>query len=365
MSQKEFFGFSQQEAQKIIKDLKRYKYGKVLKVERKTKRENPPLLHSLTTLQREANKLYGFSANKTLNIAQKLYEQRKLISYPRTEAKHLPTSAKELVAEILKSLGREDLIKQIPKVGKRVFDDSKLTDHHAIIPLAPPSGNLTPDELKIYNLIKRRFLAVFYPPYVYEVITVITEVGKKYFFLTREKVEISLGWKELYNSKEGKSPTLPDLKEGDKVKKLKEWAEKKQTQPPPRYTEGTLLKEMEKLGLGTPATRAQIIETLKKRRYITTRGKTLIPTEKGIELIKKLRQSEVSSPEMTARWEKALENIHLKKVGEKGYKLFMEKIKKFTTRELEKLKNLTFEVSSQFKTAKRKRKSYRHRRKTK
>jgi len=359
---KELFGFSKSEAEKIFEDLKRFNFGIVEKLKREIKKEYPPKLYSLTSLQREANKLYGFSAKRTLEIAQKLYEDLKVISYPRTESQYLAESNKPLVVKVLKKLGREDLIPEVFKVGKRVFDDSKLTDHYAIIPLEPPPETLSPQEQRIYNLILRRFLGAFYPPYRYEVLKIYTCVGGKYLFYTYLKRDLELGWKVLYNAK-SENVEFPALKEGDKVKKVDQKLEKHKTEPPPRYTEGTLLREMERLGLGTPATRAQIIETLKERGYITKKGKVLIPTEKGFELIKKLSTSLVSSPEMTAQWERALENIHLKGLGYKGYKHFLEKVKEFTAKEVERLKGETFEVSESFSKPKRvfKRKTKRRR----
>ena len=361
MSEKELFGFSEEEAKRVFEELKKYRYGVIKRVERKVKKVPPPLLHSLTSLQREANLKFGFSAKKTLDIAQKLYETYKVISYPRTESRYLATSNRPLVEEILKKLNREDLIPQVQKVGKRVFDDSKLTDHHAIIPLEP-AQNLPPDEAKIYDLILKRFLAVFYPPYVYESIKILTEVGKKYLFLTRLTRTLSPGWKEVYGETSKGKGDIPDLKEGEKVKKVSQKLEKKQTQPPPRYTEGTLLKAMEKLGLGTPATRAAIIETLKQRKYITKKGKVLIPTQKGKELIEKLSPSKVSSPEMTAEWEKKLEEINLKRLGYKGYLRFLEGIKGFTKSEVERFKETTFEVSEEFKNTSKGKRKYRTRR---
>ncbi len=358
MSEKELFGFSEEEAKRIFEELKRYRYGVIKKVERKVKKVLPPPLHSLTSLQREANKKFGFSAKKTLDIAQKLYETYKVISYPRTESRYLATSNLPLVEEILKKLGREDLIPQVAKVGKRVFDDSKLTDHHAIIPLER-AQNLPPDEAKIYDLILKRFLAVFYPPYVYESVKILTEVGEKYLFLTRLTRTISPGWKEVYGETFKGERDIPDLKEGERVQKISQKLERKITQPPPRYTEGTLLKAMEKLGLGTPATRAAIIETLKQRQYITKKGKTLIPTQKGKKLIEKLSTSKVSSPEMTAEWEKKLEEINLKRLGYKGYLNFLEGIKGFTASEVEKFKEITFDVSEDFKTSKGVKRRYR------
>jgi len=330
---------------KIFKEIKDTPEGIVSKVFKKTKNELPPLLHSLTTLQREANKLYGFSAQKTLQIAQKLYEEHKIISYPRTDSQYLAESNKPLVKEVLRKLGREDLIIKVDRVGKRVFDDRKLTDHHAIIPLDKLKSKLTKDEEKIYNLILRRFLGAFMKPYEYEITTVLIKV-KDYTFVARGKVDITLGWKELYKEKEEKS-NLPILKKGQIVKKLKTSVIERKTSPPPRYTEGMLLKKMEKLGLGTPATRSQIIETLKERGYVVLKGKSLIPTDKGKELINNLSNSEVSSPEMTSRWEEELENIYRKNLKEEGYKKFLERIKEFTKEEVEKLKSVEFKAKKQ------------------
>ena len=346
------FGFEdKEEAERVFKELQKYKTGVVKKIERETKKEEPPPLHSLTSLQREANKIFGFSAKRTLEIAQKLYEDYKVISYPRTESRYLAEANRPLVVQILKELEREDLIPQVGKVGKRVFNDEKLTDHHAIIPLKKPLS-LPPQEKKIYDLILKRFLAVFYPPYVYEKLRLFTEVGKKYLFYSEFKKVLSLGWKILYKPEEEKGE-FPPLQEGDRVKKLSQKMEKRQTQPPPRFTEGTLLKEMERLGLGTPATRATIIETLKERGYLTKKGKVLVPTQKGRELIQKLSSSKVASPSLTAEWEKKLEEINLKKLGYKGYKNFLESIKDFTAREIEELKGLTFEVKENSQPQKR------------
>ena len=334
-----------EEAEKILNEIKKIGVGKVVSVKKTKKSEPPPPLHSLTSLQREANKLFGFTAQKTLNIAQKLYEERKVISYPRTESRYLASSNKSLVKEVLKKLGREDLIPQVEKVGKRVFNDAKLTDHHAIIPLEPPPKDLSQEERKIYDLIWRKFVGAFMDNYIYEITSVIIQVGK-YRFGTKGKRDIQLGWKSLYKEKETEN-LLPSLKEGDIVKLVSGKIEKKQTQPPPRYTEGKLLKVMEKLGLGTPATRSQIIETVKKRGYVITSKKSLVATEKAKELVRKLSNSNLISPEMTARWETALENIHKRRVGFKGYKLFIEKTKELVESEIEKLKGVEFVASTQ------------------
>ncbi|HID79682.1 MAG TPA: type IA DNA topoisomerase [Aquifex aeolicus] len=312
----------------IYEEIKKFLYGVVEKVEKRLKRELPPPLHSLTTLQREANKIFGYSAQKTLKIAQRLYEHYKVISYPRTDSQYLAESNKPLVKEVLKKLGKEELLPAVDKVGNRVFNDKRLTDHHAIIPLEPPPERLTEEERNLYHLIYRRFIGAFMSVYEYEVTTAFIKVGN-YLFVSRGKVDINLGWKGLYRETKKETTNLPQLQKGEKVKKLKTLLEEKKTHPPPRFSEGSLLKLMEKLGLGTPSTRSQIIETLKKRGYVTLKGKRLIPTSKALELIKLLENSEVTSPEMTAKWERKLEEIHIKGLYYKGYKNFLDEIKDF------------------------------------
>jgi len=340
---------------KILSELKPESFGIVEKVIKRKHFELPPLLHSLTSLQREANKLFGFSAEKTLQVAQKLYEERKVISYPRTESQYLASGNKDLVKEILRKLGKEELIPRVEKVGKRVFDDARLTDHHAIIPLAPPPKDLTKEEKAIYDLILRKFLGAFMPPYEYETTLAIIKLGK-YTFIARGKVELSLGWKSLYKEEKDEED-LPPLEERERVKKIKVFFEERKTEPPPRYTEGTLLKKMEKLGLGTPATRSSIIETLKKRGYVFVSKKSLVPTEKAFALLKLLAESKVVSPEMTSEWEKKLEEIHKLRKGYTGYKEFLSEIKEFVKSEVKRLKEC--EINCEVKESKeRKRFNY-------
>jgi len=329
------FRLSPEQARRIIEELKEEKEGVVESVKKIKHTEPPPLLHSLTSLQREANKAYGFSAKKTLDIAQKLYEKRKIISYPRTEARHLASSSKGLVKRILAKLGRGDLVPAVDKVGKRVFDDGKLTDHHAIIPLAPAPEDLGPDERKIYDLVLRKFIGAFMEPYVYESTVVITKLGN-YRFYSRGKVDLQLGWKTLYREEEKVKP-LPKLEKGDLVKKIGLTGEDKMTQPPSHYTEGALLKEMEKLMLGTPATRSEIISTLIERAYVRRKGRSLISTAKGRALIKSLSFSSVSSPEMTSEWERKLDLIYKNGLGEKGYEDFMKEIRAFVEKSIGEL----------------------------
>ena len=324
---------SEEKAREIVKELEKESTGEVVAFQEEKKREYAPPLFSLTSLQRRANEKFGWSASKTLRIAQRLYEELKCISYPRTDAQHLSEENKGLVKEVLKKLGREDLVENVDKVGKRVFDDSKLTDHHAIIPLDRLPESANEDDKKLYELIKARFFAVFMPTFEYLSFKVITKLGK-YEFLSYGRKILALGWRKVEPLEETQ-PDLSFLRKGDRVKKEKVLAQKKFTEPPPAYTEGSLLKEMEKLSLGTPATRASIIETLKERGYVFLKGKSLIATEKGKALIKFLEGRKIIQPEMTSEWEKKLESIYTQKQGKRGYEEFLEGIKGFVKEELQ------------------------------
>lgn len=317
--------------------------GLVEKVDRQEKTVYPPLLHSLSSLQREANKRYGFSAKKTLDIAQKLYEEYKVISYPRTDSRHMPDSpeAKSLVKKVLQKLGREDLLSGVDKAGKRVFDSTKLTDHHAIIPLAPAPKELSQDELRVYTLVAQRFFAVFSSPYRYLATRVLTRSGGE-LWETRFKEVIEAGWTSEEKPAPEKSEKEEEEAEGNfplseetTVKVSSAHWEEKKTEPPARYTEGSLIKEMERLNLGTPATRAAIIETLKTRNYVFLQGKVLKPAPKGVELVELLKDQPVSSPEMTGEWERELDSIWKEKREKRGYEAFMSRIVEFLVREVQ------------------------------
>ena len=328
-------GVSEKKAKEIIEKLKREKYGIVVKVEKKRRREKPPLLHSLTTLQKEASKVYGYSAQKTLSIAQSLYE-KKLISYPRTESQYLSEKDKSLVLSVLKKLGKEELIENVNKAGKKVFNDAKLTDHFALIPLNKAPENLTKEEKNVYHLIWRKFVGAFMEDYEYEETKVLIKVGEYTFFAKGKKV-INLGWKSLYG--EEKDKLLPELKKEEKLRVEKITWEKKFTKPPARYTDGSIISKMKKLGIGTPATRSQILEGLVKRGYLQRKGKELIPTEKGRKLVEELekRNLKLVKVEMTSEWEKKLKEIREKRLNERGYRKFIEKIKKFVRENAEEL----------------------------
>jgi len=336
----------------IFKALKDKDKAVVKEIEKKQHKKYAPPLFSITTLQMTANKRFGFTAQKTLMLAQDLYEA-KYISYPRTEAQHLDEnpSTKDLVKNILKKLGEEQLIENVDKVGKRVFDSSKLTDHYAIIPMnllteekAKKEG-LNQDHLKIYELIKNRFLAVFMPPYEYETTKAILDIDG-YQFTASGKVELSLGWKAIDREDEDDKieAPLPQLEKGDMVHKISQRVIEDKTKPPAHYTESTLLNKMKQLELGTGATRAGIIQTLKDRFYIKNKGKSLIATEKGFALIEKIKDKEFASPKMTSKWEQQLEQIYTQKLGKKGYEDFLNQIKEFTKKEVEAVKGISIQM---------------------
>jgi DNA topoisomerase-3 len=325
--------------------------GVVGKVEKKAVRERPPLLHDLTSLQRAANVRYAFTAARTLELAQSLYE-KKFITYPRTSSRHLSTDvAKELGAHVrAASVGpyvafiEQILARGEPKLTGRHVDDKKVTDHHAVIPTKQKvdAASLAPDEKRIYDLVARRFLAAFFPDAELERTTVVTEAeGER--FITRGTVVLKAGWREVeppardrQRPEEGdakkaseeedeEGAELPPLKAKDAAEVLKAEPVARKTKAPPRYSESSLLGAMEtagkkvedeelrlamkEAGLGTPATRAAIIETLLKREYVTREKKALVATPKGVALVKMLPSPLLKSAELTGRWEQKLSRM--------------------------------------------------------
>jgi DNA topoisomerase-3 len=332
--------FDQKKAVEIAEKVKG-QIGEIVKVTVEEKRENPPLAYDLTELQRNANRRYGFSAKKTLSVLQGLYESHKLVTYPRTDSRYitgdmvdtLPERLKRMAAGPYAALVKPLLHKKISP-GKGLVNDSKVTDHHAIIPTEQPLNlaALDNDEKKIYDLIARRFITVLYPHYRYDRIVIITDVkGEKFY--SKGKVVKDMGWRAVTarqvsdeRSEEDLIPeqTLKHQKKGERkpVKNCK--TKKEKTQPPARYTEATLLTAMESPGkfiadealresikqggLGTPATRAEIIEKLFHNFYIERSGRDILPTSKGEQLIG-LVPPALKSPELTARWEFRLSRI--------------------------------------------------------
>jgi DNA topoisomerase III len=358
---------SEREAADRIAEKVRGGTGTVRKAQKKTATEKPPLLYDLTELQRNANARYGFTAERTLRAAQALYEERKLITYPRTSSRYLSgdlvdglkkrleaaAALPELAPFAEKLLGVEKL-----PISKRIVDDSKVTDHHAIVPTnKKSSGGLPPDEAKVYDLVARRFVAVFFPAARFENTTVVTEVQKE-TFLSRGRVVLEAGWRALYpggvgGRKEKEPPVLPPIEVGQEWAVAKVGVKEGETKPPPRYSESALLgametagklvedeelrQQMKDSGLGTPATRAATIERLIKVGYIEREKKILVPTEKGRSLIRLLGESPLSSPELTARWEERLAKMEK---GAESRPDFMSDICGFATKLVEEVRGM-------------------------
>jgi len=301
-----------------------------------------PALFDLTSLQREANARFGFSAKNTLGLAQALYEKHKVLTYPRTDSRHLPEDYLPTVLETLETLAENNnyhqFSKQITngkwvKPNKRIFDNTKISDHFAIIPTTQAPKNLSEPEQKLYDLVTRRFMAIFFPAAEFQVTTRFTEVSG-HQFKTEGKVMTNPGWlavygKEVQDEKDPEnSGNLVPVAKGEKVQTESVVANGLVTKPPARYTEATLLSAMEgagKLiddgelrdamagkGLGTPATRAAIIEGLLTEKYLLREGREMIPTAKAFQLMTLLRGlgvNELTAPELTGEWEYKLSEI--------------------------------------------------------
>ncbi|HEX6681002.1 MAG TPA: DNA topoisomerase 3 [Gaiellaceae bacterium] len=350
------------------------KDGTIEKLEQKEQSERPPLLYDLTSLQRDANRRFGFSARRTLQAAQSLYEDKKAITYPRTSSRYLSGDMVPLLkptAETLEPIG--DYAKaaryvlaldQLPL--QRVVNDARVDDHHAIIPtdVEHEVERFSPDERRIFDLVARRFLAVFHPAARYQRTEVITNVEEERF-RTRGKITLEPGWRGVYglesdlDKQSGKtadedagdeSAELPKLEQGQTVRCVEAEFEDKQTKPPPRYTEATLLSAMETAGkriddeelreamkdsgLGTPATRAETIEVLIRREYIERAGKDLQPTPKGLQVITMLEEHPLTSPQLTGEWEKRLADIEH---GSGDRKQFIDGIVDLTTQTVDQI----------------------------
>lgn len=322
-----------------------------------------PALFDLTSLQREANARFGFSAKNTLGLAQALYEKHKVLTYPRTDSRHLPEDYLATVKETLNTLGESNnyypfaaqiLNNNWVKPNKRIFDNTKISDHFAIIPTTQAPKNLSEPEQKLYDLVTRRFMAIFFPPAEFLVTTRYTEVSG-HQFKTEGKVLTNPGWLAVYGkeviedkaSKEGEAGgNLVPVAKDEKVKTESVAAHSLFTKPPARYSEATLLSAMEgagKLiddeelrdamagkGLGTPATRAAIIEGLLYEKYLLREGRELIPTAKASQLMTLLRGldvTELTAPELTGGWEYKLSQIERGKISREE---FMREIAQMT-----------------------------------
>ncbi|MBP7658548.1 MAG: DNA topoisomerase III [Burkholderiaceae bacterium] len=346
----------------------------IVNEEAKPSTQIAPQLFDLTSLQREANGRFGFSAKTTLSLAQALYEKHKVLTYPRTDARALPEDYIGTVKETLSMLqeqgsfapfARQILANEWVRPNKRVFDNTKISDHFAIIPTLQAPRALSDAEQRIYDLVVRRFLSVFFPPAEYLVTTRITEV-ERYFFKTEGRVMVNAGWLAIYgrSGDEGgaavggaakSDATLVPVDAGEKVLTQDTEVVALATRPPARYNEGTLLSAMEgagklieddelreamaEKGLGTPATRAAIIEGLIAENYLLRDGRDLLPTTKAFQLLTLLRGlgvEELTMPELTGNWEYKLSQMER---GRLKRDEFMDEIAEVTRRIVERAKN--------------------------
>jgi DNA topoisomerase-3 len=351
------------------------KQGTITKLEKKKQKERAPMLYDLTTLQREANTRYGFSARRTLSAAQRLYEEHKALTYPRTNSRYLTTDMVEEIKPIAQLVGEQaDYAKAAEYVTglaelplERVVNNAKVTDHHAIIPTRSEHkvDRMGSDDKRIYDMAARRFLAVFHPEAVFENTKIETTVpagpSEKdggYVFRTRGKLLLTPGWRGVYGEAaadaakpekekageedEGKNQQLPRLEQGEEVDTREIESARKETKPPRRYSDASLLGAMETAGklvedeelreamkdsgIGTPATRAAIIERLIAVGYVERDGRSLVASEKGLNVIRLLNKHALTSPELTGSWEHRLGRIER---GEDSRKAFMGDIAGF------------------------------------
>jgi DNA topoisomerase-3 len=338
--------------------------GTITKLDKSERKERPPLLYDLTSLQRDANSRFGFSARRTLAAAQRLYEEHKALTYPRTNSRFLTGDMINEIRPIARLVGERSEYSQAARyvIGleklplARVVNDLKVTDHHAIIPTNAeqhPVEKMNDDDKRIYDLVVRRFLAVFHPEAVFENTRVETTVAG-HVFRTRGKLMLVPGWRGVYgetadaeatrgDDDEGREQQLPKLDLEEAVSVLEIASEEKETKPPRRYTEGALLAAMETAGklvdeeelreamkdsgIGTPATRAAIIERLLQVGYIARDARALVVTEKGLNVIRLLGEHPLTSPGLTGDWEHRLAKIE---TGQDSREAFMGDIVKFT-----------------------------------
>ena len=340
---KESRTFEKEKIEAVLASITNQREARVIEVDKTSKKTLPPQLYNLTELQREANRLFGYSAKETLSILQKLYEQHKVLTYPRTDSRHLSNDIVPTIKDRIKACNVYPFSKSAMKVlnkpikpSKAFVDDSRVTDHHAIIPTEQSVllNSLSNKELKIYSLVVKRFLAVLFPPFEYEQTTIKAKIGEE-IFVAKGRVVVSQGWREVYeNSFEEEEPQdaildqlLPSVNKGDVLKVVSISQTKGETRPPAPFNEGTLLAAMENPtkymetgdkdllktigetgGLGTVATRADIIEKLFNSFLIEKRGKDIYITGKGRQLLD-LVPEDLKSPELTAQWEQKLAAI--------------------------------------------------------
>jgi DNA topoisomerase-3 len=346
--------------------------GTITKLDKTERKDRPPLLYDLTSLQSEASSRFGFTARRTLGAAQRLYEEHKALTYPRTNSRFITSDMIPDIKPIAALVGGQ---KEYAAASKyvtgldmlplgRVVNNEKVTDHHAIIPTLAerhPVDKMDGDDRRIYDLVVRRFLAVFHPEAVFENTRVETTVAA-YVFRTRGKVLLVPGWRGVYgegaeadatvvdDDDEGVEQQLPKLQQGEESAVHRIKSDAKETKPPRRYSDGSLLRAMEtagklvddeelreamkESGIGTPATRASIIERLLQVGYIERDGRALVVTEKGLNVVRLLGEHALTSPTMTGEWEHRLANIE---TGADTREAFMADIVKFAEETVEQL----------------------------
>ena len=373
--------FDEEFANKIVYKIKNAE-GEIVNISSSNKKKFAPALYDLTELQRDANKIFGYSAKQTLNIMQRLYENHKILTYPRTDSRYITTDIVATIPDRLKAIAigeyritADGLLKGKINGNKSFVDNSKVSDHHAIIPTEekPNLSNLSSEERKIYDLVVKRFLSVLLPPFEYVQTTIEGKVENERF-IAKGKVISSKGWKKLYDKLDDdsseediKEQVLPNVKKGDKFTVENISLNKGETKPPARFNEGTLLSAMENPhkyinvgkeaaktlgetgGLGTVATRADIIEKLFNSFVIEKKGKDIIPTSKGRQLIE-LVPKELKSPLLTAKWESQLDEIAK---GKREWNSFIKEMKNYSVALVEDVKGANSKFVHDNKTGKK------------
>ena len=344
----------------------------ITQISKMRKMTPPPAAYDLTELQRDANKKYAYSAKETLNLMQSLYERHKALTYPRTDSRYISDDVVPTIPDRLRAVAQAEykelawaVQRKKPLQTKYIVNNAKVTDHHAIIPTEEAASlyELTGPEKNIYDLVVRRFLAVLMPPFEYEEIRLTLKIGEQTFTAAGKRV-IEQGWKAAYDrnfsaleeesESEEEDQRLPDLQKGQRLKVRRLRLTNGKTSPPARYTEATLLTAMEHpqdqvadkqlrqilqetSGLGTPATRADIIEKLFSAFYVERQGKTLVPTSKGIQLVG-LAPADLRSAALTAQWEDRLARIAK---GQERDSDFVAEMRKYATKLVTDVKNST------------------------
>ena len=317
---------------------------KIVDVKKSNKKKYAPSLYDLTELQRDANKMFGYSAKETLSIMQKLYEHHKVLTYPRTDSRYLTDDIVDTLKDRIKAVNTSEyskvsmkLLKTKIKPNKSFVDNSKVTDHHAIIPTEERVflGDLSDKERKIYDLVVKRFLSVLCPPFEYEQTTIKGSCEGETFTAKGNKI-IKLGWRENYTVNDNETyDGIIDINVDEVLKVESVKIENKKTNPPSYLNEATLLTEMEKHNLGTVATRADIIEKLFNSFFVEMKNKEIHITSKGRQLLD-LAPKDLKSPELTAKWEKTLNDISK---GKSKKNEFLNEMKNYSKTIVKEIKN--------------------------